>query len=165
MQCTEGTPEHCTVCTSGERKHVPVRVTPRAPLCGRVSVPPRRVRWSSHACSLSPSVRRCSLQSAPLSLKKSSVKEGLVSASELEELCRLLGESLDAEASRRVHNVTCASVHALRTHARALPEPRSLLAPTPRPLAHRLIAVNHVPMLCRTLGRNARAPRRCCAGS
>ena len=77
-------------------------------LCGRGSVPPRRVRWSSHACS--PSVRRCSLQSAPLSLKKSSVKEGLVSAGELEELCRLLGESLDAEASRRVHNVTCASV-------------------------------------------------------
>ena len=79
-----------------------------------------------------------------------------MSAGELEELCRLLGESLDAEASRRVHNVTCASVHALRTHARALPEPRSLLAPTPRPLAHRLIAVNHVPTLCRTLGRNAR---------
>jgi hypothetical protein len=40
-----------------------------------------------------------------------------VSAGELEELCRLLGESLDAEASRRVHNVTCARTARVRACA------------------------------------------------
>ena len=92
---------------------------------------------SSFACS-SCSCQR--LTAAPLSLKKSSIAAGLVTATELAELCALLGETLDAEASKRVHCCTLlaaqhvpqapASARPIRTEARAQATPAEVVPST-----------------------------------
>ncbi len=57
---------------------------------------------------------RCSLQSAPLSLKRSSVP-ALVTADELQELVSLLSEGLPLESRGRVRNVTLIAVNHIAT--------------------------------------------------
>ena len=59
-------------------------------------------------------LHRCSLQAAPLALKKSSVPS-LVTAEEFAELVRLLSEGLPLESQGRVRNVTLIQVNHVAT--------------------------------------------------